>query len=299
MADILEWKLTWLGITLSPLALFGWLRKRTCSKGRLLRRFRTVLKEHDLEPVELLQLLPPDIKANAADLLDDEKVLGILDDDVPSWLAKTFAVRRAWLGGRGDQVYDRMFAYKALDRFFGDLERQGLLGPDLQPFILYEQGRLLTDRANWHQMPVLVLVHSFAELEDRTIRRFVICGDSWNYVHPPCRAHLKAIVRVFYKAFRKNTFLVPVTQKRLTATREGKLIPSWLTEQVGGLDMYEECALSPEESLIAQETKELPMVLDLIDKSSYVKGLLEQGWRPTVSSSPGPPMVAPGFRTIG
>ncbi len=258
------------------LALFRWICRKKSKTEILLERFKQLCRDHELQAVQLLQLLPPDIKATAADLLDDEKVPAILTNDMLSWLAGTFGVRRAWLEGQDEQVYDRVFAYKVLDKFFGDLDKRGLLGVDLQPFLLHEEGCPLADRRNAHQMPVLVLVQTVAELGDRTIRRFIICGDSWNYAHPPCRIHLKTISRIFYKAFHSNTFLFPVTRKRLQAVRRGEVIPAWLPEDVGHLDTFEEFALSAEESHIAQETEELPMVLDLIGENAFVKRLLEQ-----------------------
>jgi hypothetical protein len=54
------------------------------------------------------------------------------------------------------------------------------------------------------------------------------------------------------------------------------VIPQWLPEGSGGHEMFEEYALSAEESQIAQETEELPMVLELIEKSDFLRGLLEQ-----------------------
>jgi hypothetical protein len=276
MADILEWKLSWLGITLSPVALLAWVLARMGRKGRLRRRFLDLLRKHGLETVQLLQLLPPEIKPTASDLLEDSKTLGILNDDMLSWLTKTFGVRRSWLEGHGKQIYEPLRAYKALDSFFRELEQMGVLDRDLQPFILHEKGCKLTAPLGGWQVPVLVLAHRFTSLDGKPVRRFIICGDSWTWRHPPARFHLKAIARVFFKAFTTSTILVPVERRKLDAVRNGMVIPQWLPEGSGGHEMFEEYALSAEESQIAQETEELPMVLELIEKSDFLRGLLEQ-----------------------
>lgn len=225
------------------------------------QRFLALFKEHGVAETQIQQFLP---EITLDKIHRAEALMATLTDDILNRAANLFQVRREWLDGVDDRIYDGWFCYKAPERFFEELAR---IKQDYDSFpvcALYT-GRLL-DRTDDHVQPLaLLMVEKLRDLGEVEICRYRICLDAWYWGEAPCRIQLKAMARVLDRTFSKIFPLYAVEPDVLEAVQEGKLIPrrhlrgSPVTEP-----SLEDYALSEAESKVAKECEELPEVLEYI-----------------------------------
>ncbi|MCK5802898.1 MAG: hypothetical protein KAI66_08700 [Lentisphaeria bacterium] len=238
-------------------------------------RFLKLMEEHGIKPLQLLRLLPAEFGLTAADLQDEDSILGMLDDRVLTWLANTFSVKREWLEGEGEQIHRQPRDYKRLGPWLVEIGEKGILDNSLQLFLLHQKGQIPTNERGRRQPLILVLAHPFPEFDAHTVRRFVVSGEGWDYGYLPSRLHLKALARLFFLHMSQSTCLVPVKFQTLEAVQDGLLTPSFLPWGSGNCELFEARSLSSSESRLSMEEEELPAVLDFIRNQNLEEAFRE------------------------
>lgn len=224
-------------------------------------RFLALFREHGVAETQIQQFLP-EIRLDK--IHRPEALMAALTDDILNKAVDLFRVRREWLDGVEERIYDLWSCYKFPRRFFEELARLKLDDDSFPVRALYT-GRPLDRTADRPQPLALLMVEKVRDLGEVEVCSYHICGDTWYWQHDLCRIELKAIARVMDKKFGKIFPLYSVEPKILEAAQEGKLIPrrflrgSPITEP-----SLEDYALSEAESRVAKECEELPVVLDYI-----------------------------------
>lgn len=225
-------------------------------------RFLKLFKDHGVQPAQIQHYIP---QVTLDALGSADKLLAVLTHPVLDQAVNLFGVKRAWLDGVSDTIYECRHCYKAPARFFRDLAE---VFDEDAPFCvraLYCPKKL--DRgAGAGQDLALVLVKGLGALGDDEVYRYVIYGDSWDWAYLPSRIQLKAMARLAYTVCDIQVPLFRVSAKVMDDVRKGARIP---TDELNGCLLtnpsLEDFALSLDESAQAQETEELPTVLQYIE----------------------------------
>jgi phosphotransferase system HPr (HPr) family protein len=254
-------------------AFWRWLtrkKKETNPVELVAQRCLQIFTDHGVAIPQIPRLLP---KINLKDLHSAETLLPALTCDVLEDIAKLFCIRREWLEGVGDSIYDCLFCYKAPERFFEDLAMTKVIGCDF-PVRALTCVKSLDCNAEGDQPIVLILAQKITELGDEDIFRYRIYCDAWDWGYWKCRIQLKAMVRVFEKNLNTPRPLYRVEESILDQIRDGFRVPrlflrgSPITEP-----SLEDYALSKQESAKSKEWEELPNVLEYIRKHELEKTL--------------------------
>ncbi|HXJ57765.1 MAG TPA: hypothetical protein VNU68_13995 [Verrucomicrobiae bacterium] len=225
-------------------------------------RFLALFADHGIAPAQIQQFLPELTldKLNSTDAL-----LPALTNSVLDQAAALFKIRREWLDGVGDRIYDCKFCYKSPQRFFealADLKNEGHAFPVRA---LYG-GKQLDGSGDRCQPLVLLLVEKLRDLGEEEIFRYIIFNDRWDWGHAPCRVQLKTMARMMDRVLGKIVPLYRVDPAILERVHGGKCIPQ---QCLRGSPLtnpsLEDYALSAEESTVAKECEELPAVLKYIN----------------------------------
>ncbi len=170
------------------------------------RRFLALFNDHGVAETQIQQFLPP---ITLDKLHRPEALMKTLTDDILSRAADLFKVRREWLDGVDDRIYDCWFCYKAPQRF---LEELALVEQDYDffPFRGLYTGRPL-DWTEGRQQPLVpLMVEKVRDLGELEVCRHKICCDVWDWGNVPCRIQLKARARVMSENFGKVSPLYAV-----------------------------------------------------------------------------------------
>ena len=225
-------------------------------------RFLKLFKDHGVQPAQIQHYIP---QVTLDALGSTDKLLTVLTHPVLDQATNLFGVKRAWLDGVSDSIYECRHCYKAPVQFFRDVA--AVFDEDAHFCVraLYCSKKL--DRgAGTGQDLALVLVKRLGMLGDSEVYRYVIYGDTWDWAYLPSRIQLKAMARMAYTVCDIQVPLFRVSAKVLDEVRKGARVPN---EELNGCLLtnpsLEDFALSLDESGQAQETEELPAVLQYIE----------------------------------
>jgi hypothetical protein len=259
-----------LGIELSlgPLhvnvkGLWGLLTRRSKKDPAALaaQRFLQLFEDHGVAPTQIQQFLP---SVTLYTLQSPCALLNALTSDVLDQTAKLFGVRRQWLEGVGDQIYECRTCYKNPAGFFEDLA--GILrNAHSFPLRAFYSTKTLDAHDGRHQPLALFLVSKLKDMGDEEVFRYLVYHDGWDWAELACRIQLKAMARLMFQVFHEPVPLYRVRPRVLEDIRLGRRVPrqymqgSPLTEP-----SLEDFALSHKESAKAAECEELSEVLHYI-----------------------------------
>lgn len=238
------------------------------------QRFLRLFADHGVAVTQIQQYLP---EITLGKLGNMEALLGALDNHVLDQAAQLFKIRRQWLEGVDDQIYEYETCYKIPSRLF---EKLANLKKEIGSFPVraLHSGRMLDGTIGNEQPLALLLVEKIGDLGDEEICRYTIYGDPWDWSHPVCRIQLKAMVRLIENVYESPVPLYRVKRDVLEKIRTGMCVPreylkgSPLTEP-----SLEDYALSEKETAQSKESDELPHVLEYIknkDLESIVRRTL-------------------------
>ena len=242
-------------------------------------RFFRVFHDHGVETSQIPRLFP---QIRLDDLKSEQALLAILNHDILEQVAKFFGVRTEWLEGVDDVIYKSHTCYKHPETFFEDLAA-------LHWDILHSPVRALvsdinldcTDRRVQHI--ALVLLDEIAELGDEIIYRYRVESGEWDWGHPPCRLQLKAMARLAFQKYRITIPIFVVKQQILEAICANKLIPTdYLNGCLCSYPSLEDFGLTCEESSVAKEIEEIPLVMKFI-KNYGMENLANKFPRPVAA----------------
>lgn len=257
---VLDLKVPLLG--LGSLDLIALLRRwRPTGPYKVSARFLQVFNDHGVSPSEAIQFVPT---LSLTDLENVESLSKALNNEILASVSTLLGVRRSWLDGVDDRIYDGLSCYKTPHRLLDCLES---LPHDVGQFplrVLYS-GRAPDSSRTSTQHLALVMVEEIKTLGDKTIERYRICFDGWYWDHRPARLQLKAMARFVHQRWQLPIPMHQVSLSALKTIREGKKVPR---EELSGCLLtepsLEDYVLSKSESVKAREIDELPEVLEAL-----------------------------------
>jgi len=268
------------------------LRKRFAGKTKpvniVARRFVQIFNDHGVQTTQIPRFIP---QVNLDDLNSDESLLAVLTPKILDQTAQLFCIRLAWLEGVGDEIYEYRHCYKQPDLFFKLLQTlRSRADSDFFNFPLrvFSSTKNLDCNNGRQQLLVSVLVEKIAELSDEDwIYRYYIFNDGWDWGHAPSRIQLKATARMIFKVLHTPVPMYVVSPAELQKISDGKVIPrSLLDRPLLTTPSIEDFALGTDESLIAKEVDELPLVLKYIEDFKLQSLMTEEPSQPIAPSEP-------------
>ena len=225
------------------------------------RRFVQIFQDHGVPATQIPRLVP---QLTLDKLSSPETLLPALNGDVLEHTAKLFQIRRTWLEGVGDQIYDTVWCYKAPERFFQELatiEMQSVAFP----IVAFCSSKKLDGKNDGKQPIDLLFREKLCELGDEEIHRYRIFGDGWDWGYWKCRIQLKAMARMVDKVLHNRIPMYQVKSEVLKAVESGNRVPRQCLQgpQLNNTSL-EDFALSPTESAQSKEAEELSQVIEYI-----------------------------------
>lgn len=226
-------------------------------------RFISLFEEHGVARAQIPRLVP---EITLGDLSSFEALLPALKPSVIETAATMFAVRRAWVEGVDDVIYDRDFCFKDPKRFFSAL---GAIDRGASPFpvrVLFS-AKQLDWRSKYYQPVVPIFAEKFGELGEQGLFRFRIF-DEFDWSEKESRLQLKAMARLLNRDFHTICPLYRVPEDELADVADGVRIPDcFMRGSPIKNPSLEDYGLSAAESAAAKETEELPDVLRYLEES--------------------------------
>lgn len=243
------------------------LLRRLCKKAKtdpvavVAHRFLQLFQQHDIAIPQIPRLVPQIMLENLRSI---DSLLSAITSDVLEHTANLFGVRRSWLEGVDDCIYEWRSCYKQPHSFFENLAILNLPSNGFAVRAL-STTKALDGQDDRVQPLALVLAEKVQDLENEEVLRYRVYGDAWDWSHAPCRIQLKAIARLILLICGRPVPLHLVKPALLERIIEGKCIPHSALKGCLLTDpSLEDFALSHKESVKAKETDELPAVLDYI-----------------------------------
>jgi hypothetical protein len=227
------------------------------------QRFLDLFQKHGVAIPQIPRLIP---QLTLDKLRSVDSLLPALTNDVLESAAMLFGVRRPWLEGVDDRIYETLTCYKQPHIFF---EEYASLALPANGFAVRALSTLKAlDRRNTRlQQLALVFVEKVQDLDCEEINRYRVFCEEWDWSYPPSRIQLKAMARLAFLNYRKPIPLYQVKPAILQQIINGECVPhSALQGCLLTNPSLEDFALSTKESVQAKEVDELPTVLDYINQ---------------------------------
>lgn len=227
------------------------------------QRFLELFEAHGVAATQIQQFLP---QLTFDKVQRPESLMPSLTNEVLDQAAKLFGVRREWLEGVDDKIYDCFICYKSPEWFFQELQkvRHRSDGFPVRAFTCVEH---LDYRGDREQLIAVVLVEKMCEIGEQEIFRYIINGGEWDWGYAPARIQLKAMVRVVDRVYGSPVPLYRAKRSVVEEIYNGKRVPR---EFMRGSPLtnpsLEDYACSSREHAQAKECDELPFVLEYINE---------------------------------
>jgi hypothetical protein len=267
MDDIIEIKPKIGPIVFNVRALLRRLSSRTLSAKTIIvaKRFIQLFEWHGLQ-ITQIQRLFPDITLDK--LESPECLIACLTSQRLDEAAELFGVRRSWLDGVDDQIYEYRCCYRAPGQLFQLLKRIGETDDFEVPVRAVCVNRKLNFLSADYQPLVLVLVQPVRLVDDIEIERYYVYTELLDWSHARCRIQIKAMTRVINLWLHRPVPLYSARPELVEKLARGQLVPRQFLQGPFVTDpSLEDYSLSSEESGVAKECAELPDVLDYLEGS--------------------------------
>lgn len=259
-SDLFEIKLGAYGFRLNVIELWRRLFKIRSPASRVSERFLALFQAHGVAPTQIQRFLPQVTLEHFA----SDRLAAVLTNETLNQAAALFGIRREWLEGIDQQIYEPFFCYKAPVWFFHDLAKWQVKP---QTFSVRALCCGDLDNSSLREQPlVLLAVEKVGMIGDEEICRYRVYHDAWNWGYFPCRLQLKAFARLVHLGWQTPIPVHRVQKGVLEKIRTGQRVPRL---ELQGCLLTEPCledfALAENESGKAQETEELGEVFRYIE----------------------------------
>jgi hypothetical protein len=231
-------------------------------------RFLYLFKAHGIERTQIPRFLGDDFGLTVADVSTDGKLLHILDEKILDAVCERFGVRRGWIDGVDNQVYDLFYHYNELSEYSRFIKNLTEKHPD-QFCILYayKPDHTSSDLFNSRPDISLVFAEPITEIDQKIVYRYYpICGP-FDWCDTLIRYNLYAFFTLAYATSRLVLKGHDVSVKHITELSEGKIISEAMKFQ--GL-------WHPEDYAFSSISHELPMKPQEIRE--FWKFVVAKGW---------------------
>ena len=259
------------------------------------QRYHQIFADHGVFPAQIPRLMP---LIRLADLESDKSLFAALTPEILDQTAKFFGISLQWLEGASDKIYVYRKCYKNPEIFielFCAVHSRKWIDDIGIPFRVLTTSKKLDGSSSNHQPLVPVLVEKIANLDDKSIYRYIIFNDGFDWGELPCRIQLKAMARMAYIRGHTATPLLNVKPEVLKRILEQEMVPyDFINSGLVSTPSLEDFAL-PEESPIAKEVAEFPYVLEYIEvhRLDNLFTQYSQDHSKPVTEPPQPPETAP------
>lgn len=228
-------------------------------------RFVELFRAHGIERTQVPRFLGPEFGITLSDLVNDERLIGKLDDNIIQQVCDRFGVRREWLEGTSEEIYPVHSFYKRpeeYEQFLTDLLKRSKSGK------IGGWALRVAQPSSQETDALILLEEQIGSVGEKGIYRFHICN-SWVYKYWKSRAYFAACIAI---SWRRKVYLSgrEVDEAWLMSVCEGKhfiehdsihgglRIPGW-----GRMWHPEDLALDPS------------MFLEHVDETYGIKAGLE------------------------
>lgn len=231
-------------------------------------RFISLFKAHGIERTQIPRFLGEAFNLTLADISTDGNLLRVLDERILDEVCNLFGVRRAWIDGACEQMYDRQMHYKDLPEFARFIAQLIAKHPD-EPCILhaYKPSKTSADLFKNHPDISLVLAEPISDFDGVTIYRYYPLHGPLPWGHAEARFNLYAF---FTLAFSTRGLVLKghdVPSKLISELSEGKVIPETIKA---------EGSWHPDDYAYSSISHEMPMDSHEIDE--FWKYINKKGW---------------------
>lgn len=233
-------------------------KAKSDSAAKVALRFLKLFDDHGIAVSQIQSFVP---QVTLDKLTSLEALLPVLTNDVLNTVATLFGIRRTWLDGIDDRLYDSAGCYQYPARFFEVLQEIPLDDNLVSLRALYS-ARQLDKTKHAEQLIALVLTEKIGILGETNIYRYHPLCDIWDWSYDKCRIQLKAMVRLIDTPVP----LYRVKCEILHGIYEGTIVPGkYIPERINTNPSLDDYAYAPEEHACAKECDELPWVLQYIE----------------------------------
>lgn len=261
----------------------GLIEKNKANSVNLIpQRFVQAFEDHGVSSSHIPRLLPQ-IKLN--DLKSEDTLLQVLNYETLDQTAQLFGIRRQWLEGVDNQVYELHNCYKHPEIFFkkfADFCHHKDYGQYL-PVRTFTTCKNL-DYLNLVDQPIaLVLVEHIATLDDKDIFRYCVFNDQWNWSYAKTRIQVKAMIRLVSIVIEEPIPIHVIEPDQIEALYGSTVFPGslidgrYMTDPT--LDQYATLGYCN-----SKETDEFPEVLKYIEEHELRDLITKEQWMCTHSS---------------
>lgn len=130
-----------------------------------------------------------------ADVQTEQSLLPKFNDELLNYVCELFAVRREWLDGASDEIYETHDFYK-----HPELCEEFIQRLKAHENAVHHYGVLLVakDSKSWHESAVIVLSETIELGNGKLIDRYYICNN-WSYNYFKSKGYLTACVALLWK----------------------------------------------------------------------------------------------------
>lgn len=218
-------------------------------------RFMQLFEAHGVQISQIPRLAP---EIGLHNLVSPAALLPGLSNQVLDSACSLFGVRREWLEGRDERMYEIRYSYKQPIRFFREFN--SLRHPtEMVPVRAIATDKQLDSKSGRSQRIELVMVEQVASFGDEVIERYAPLSDGRDWAYEDHRLELKAIVR----AYGSPVPLYQCSRDEIERLYHGSVVPrslmrgSLLTEP-----SLEDFCMSRNENWHAKELEELKRVIE-------------------------------------
>jgi hypothetical protein len=263
--DIFEFKLPLAGVAdINLRALFRRFQKKKDANPVVLvaKRFLQIFQDHDVAISQIPRLIP---QLSLDQLRNIDSLLPALTPEILQQAAELFQVRREWLEGTSDVIYNRYYCYKNPWRFFEDLKTLNIDDFGF-PLVFFCSAKILDGTKGRQQRLVPVLREECAKLGEKIIYRYRIYDDGWDWGYWKCRIQLKAMIRIWWMKYELPVPVIHINKKELNEIESGHFVPHiyFKHRRRAAESSLEDYSMSPDESAVSKEVEELPLVTEYI-----------------------------------
>lgn len=252
-------------------------------KKELLERFRRIFAAQGLQPMQGMRVVPALKRMKAADLLDDDRLLQCLDDEVLASLADTFGVQRCWLEMADDEnVYESLYVDERPSKFLELLIDLRSRGAHAELHVVKGTENRLDSLGGSEPLAVFLREEIARPDEGEAVWRDIPIMDRWDWGHLPCRIQLKALALMAWQ-FEVSVYSHVAPQQRIDAFLDGKDLCGELIRDTGihswHLDDY---IFTCRESVRAKDESEALAARRYLEEQGLMAPLLEAVGRTTL-----------------
>ena len=229
---------------------------------KVAERFLSVFESHGIAASQLPRYIP---QLTFDKLRSPETLLPALTNDLLESTASLLRIRRDWLEGVGNEIFECHYCYKDPKRFLAEVAKLNWKEV-YAPVVAFCCDRTLNWKDTSNQPLAIVLMEKLDFLNGEEIQRYIIYGDDWRWEYWRCRIQLKAMARILSNVLHKCVPIYQITNQAMGQLRSGYVVPrTFLKRQNRLKEIYlDDFAFAPTESAVAKEPEEIPNVLQYI-----------------------------------